>query len=102
MSVLLVVVVVGVAMSIAMLPSLAGSSAVFLAPAVPYLVLTVAAIVRMHRDGTLAAKMRPRSGDLTFGAIVTVLLFVGAIAGRMLLAPHGSAREEMHRIAALE
>jgi membrane protease YdiL (CAAX protease family) len=38
-------------------------------------------------------KLRPRSGDLTFGAIVTVMLFFGALAGRMFLAPHGSVRE---------
>ena len=47
----------------------------------------------MQKDGTLSEKLRPHSGDLTFGAVVTAMLFFGALAGRLLLAPHGSARE---------
>jgi membrane protease YdiL (CAAX protease family) len=71
----------------------AGTALVFLAPAVPYLVLTVAAVVQMVRDGTLALKLRPRAGDLSFGAIIALMLFFGSMAGRMMLAPHGSVRE---------
>jgi membrane protease YdiL (CAAX protease family) len=87
------VILVAASMSIAMRPGLSGSSLVLLVPAVPYTLLTILAVVRMRKEGTLSEKLRPRSGDLTFGAIVTVMLFFGALAGRMFLAPHGSVRE---------
>jgi len=73
--------------------SAAGTWMVFLAPAIPYGVLSIAAIVQMQRDGTLMLKMRPRSGDLSFGAIIALMLFFGSMAARMVLAPHGSVRE---------
>jgi membrane protease YdiL (CAAX protease family) len=73
--------------------SAAGTWTVFLAPALPYLALSIAAVAQMLRDGTLAIKLRPRAGDLSFGAIIALMLFFGAMAGRMLLAPHGSVRE---------
>jgi CAAX protease family protein len=87
------VILVAASMSIAMRPGLSGSSLVLLVPGVPYTLLTILAVARMRKDGTLSEKLRPRSGDLTFGAIVTVMLFFGALAGRMFLAPHGSVRE---------
>ena len=73
--------------------SAAGTWTVFLAPAVPYVVLSIAAVVQMQRDGTLGIKLRPRSGDVSFGAIIALMLFFGSMAGRMVLAPHGSVRE---------
>ena len=74
------------AMSIATRQNFSGTPFVVLVPAVPYALFTVLAVLRMKR-------LRPRSGDLTFGAIVTVMLLLGAVAGRAVLAPHGSARE---------
>jgi membrane protease YdiL (CAAX protease family) len=87
------VLLVAASMSIAMRPALSGTSLVLLVPAAAYTLLTTLAVVRMRKQGTLSEKLRPRSGDLTFGAIVTVMLFFGALAGRMFLAPHGSVRE---------
>jgi membrane protease YdiL (CAAX protease family) len=86
-------VLVAVSMSIAMRPALSGTPWVLVAPAVPYALFTILAVVHMRREGTLGEKLRPRSGDLTFGALVAAMLYFGAIAARMVLAPHGSARD---------
>ena len=88
-----VVLLVGASMGFAMRFSAAGTPLVLVAPAVPYAIFTVLAILRMKRDGTLSDSLRPRSGDVTFGGLVAVMLFFGALAGRMFLAPHGSVRE---------
>jgi membrane protease YdiL (CAAX protease family) len=85
--------VVAASMSVAMRLSVAGTPLVLLAPGVPYAVITVFAILQMRRDGTLGEKLRPRSGDLTFGALVTVMLYMGAVAVRMFVAPNGSVRQ---------
>jgi membrane protease YdiL (CAAX protease family) len=89
----LVFVVAAAAMGIATREGLSGTSFVFLVPGVPYAIFTIVAVLRMRKEGTIADNLRPRSGDLTFGAIVTVMLLLGAVAGRSFLAPHGSARE---------
>jgi membrane protease YdiL (CAAX protease family) len=80
------------AMSIATREDLSGTAYVLFVPAVPYTLFAVLAVLRMKKEGSLAEKLRPRSGDLTFGAIVTIMLLLGAVAGRKFLAPHGSAR----------
>jgi uncharacterized protein len=86
-------VLVAAAITLAMQKNMAGSPLALLALGVPYAVLAVLTVLYLRREGTLGDKLRPRSGDLTFGALVTVMLFFGAIAGRKLLAPHGSVRE---------
>jgi CAAX protease family protein len=86
-------VLVAAAITVAMQKSMSGSPLALLALGLPYAVLTVLAILYLRREGTLGDRLRPRSGDLTFGALVTVMLFFGAIAGRKFLAPHGSVRE---------
>jgi membrane protease YdiL (CAAX protease family) len=84
---------IGIAMFVGMRPSVAGSPLVFAAPLVPYIGLAAAAIWRMRRDGTMGSKLRPRSGDLTFGALAATMLYLAAVAGRELLCPRGSLRE---------
>jgi uncharacterized protein len=84
---------VAAAVSIAMRGALSGSVVAFLVLAAPYTVLTVLAVLYMKREGNLGEKLRPRAGDLTFGALITVMLFFGAMAGRKFLAPHGSVRD---------
>jgi uncharacterized protein len=90
---LVVAALVAASMSIAMRPDSAGTPLVLLVPGVPYAILTVFAVLQMRRDGTLSEKLRPRSGDLTFGALGTVMLYMGAVAVRMFIAPKGSIRE---------
>jgi membrane protease YdiL (CAAX protease family) len=87
------VVLAAVSMSVATRQDLAGTSLVFIVPAIPYTLFTFLAVARMRKEGTLSDVLRPRTGDLTFGAIVTVMLLLGSVAGRSVLAPHGSARE---------
>jgi membrane protease YdiL (CAAX protease family) len=84
---------VAISMGVGMRAAASGSALVFVAPAVPYVVLTAAALWQMRRDGTLLEKLRPRGGDITFGAMAMVMLYFASIAGRKLLAPQGSARE---------
>lgn len=62
--------------------------------ALPYALLAGISIARMWKDGELADKLKPRSGDLAKGAFIAMLLYVGAMAGTYLLAPSGSAREQ--------
>jgi membrane protease YdiL (CAAX protease family) len=86
-------VLVAAALTIAMQPGMSGSPLALLILGLPYLVLSVLGILYLRREGTLGDKLRPKAGDLTFGALVTVMLFFGAIAGRKFFAPHGSVRE---------
>jgi len=88
----LVLALTAVAMSIATRQDLSGTAYVFIVPAIPYALFTIIAVLRMRKEGTLSERLRPRSGDLAFGAVVTAMLILGAIAGRTFLAPHGSAR----------
>ncbi|HKQ69239.1 MAG TPA: CPBP family intramembrane glutamic endopeptidase [Polyangiaceae bacterium] len=90
---LVAAVLAALATAVAMRPGVSGTAMVFAAPAVPYAILSVLAVLKMRRDGTLADKLRPRGGDLTFGALVTVMLFLGAVAFCRFLAAHGSVRE---------
>lgn len=62
--------------------------------ALPYALLAGIAIARMWKDGELAQKLKPRSGDLAKGAFVAMLLYLGAVAGTYLLSPSGTAREQ--------
>lgn len=84
---------VALAMFVGMRPSVAGSPMVLFAPLVPYLALSTAAVLQMRRDGTVSSKLRPRSGDLSFGALAAAMLYFGAVAGRELFSPRGSVRE---------
>jgi membrane protease YdiL (CAAX protease family) len=84
---------VAAAMTIAMQPAMSGSPLALVVIGAPYLLLSILGILYLRREGTLGEKLRPKSGDLTFAALVTVMLFFAAIAGRKFLAPHGSVRE---------
>lgn len=55
--------------------------------------LALVAFWRMWRDGTLVDLFRWRSGDVTLGALVALLLGAGVLLGRQLIAPRGSAME---------
>lgn len=72
----------------------ASTPLVLWAIALPYALLAGVAIARMWKDGELAAKLKPRSGDLAKGAFVAMVLYLGAMAGTYLLAPADSPRAQ--------
>jgi membrane protease YdiL (CAAX protease family) len=84
---------VAISMFVGMRPAVAGTPIVFLAPLVVYLLLLALAVVQMRRDGTLSSMLRPRSGDLSFGALAAAMLYFAAAAGRGIVSPRGSVRE---------
>ena len=55
--------------------------------------LALLSVWRMWRDGTLLDLFKWRSGDVALGALVALLLGVGAVAGRQVVIPAGSAPE---------
>ena len=73
--------------------AVAGTPTLFLLVGAPYAVLGGIALTRMLRRGELADRLAPRQGDVSFGAIVALLLYAGALVGRGALAPAASARE---------
>jgi membrane protease YdiL (CAAX protease family) len=77
---------------VALRPDWAGSPMLLVVIGGPYAVATAFGVIRMAKRGDLSEKLRPRSGDLALGFLVTAMLFSGALVVRNLLAPHGSAR----------
>lgn len=70
----------------------AGDLTSFFALFVLYLLLGGYAVLRMRRLGELHL-LRPRSGDLTFGALVAFLLYGLAFVVHALFTSHGEPRE---------
>jgi membrane protease YdiL (CAAX protease family) len=87
------VIAVVAGISVGLRPELAGTPAMLAAIGIPYALAAAIALFSMHRRGQIWALLRPRSGDLTYGAVAAAMLFCAAWLGRMLLAPHGSGRE---------
>lgn len=72
----------------------ASTPMVLWAVAIPYALLAGLALARMWKAGELSSKLRPRSGDLALGALIAMLLYLGVMAGKLAIAPAGSAREQ--------
>ena len=87
------VVLVALTWSFALRPANAGTAWTLLGPCAAYAIVSALAILRMRREGVLAATLRPRSGDLTLGALVAAMLFFGALLVKTTLAPHATGRE---------
>ena len=85
--------IVALAFFASLRPNEAGTLAPLLMLGIPYAGLSILGGVRLWRDGTLGARLRPRSGDLAFGAFVATMLFFGALVGRLVVTPHGAGRE---------
>jgi membrane protease YdiL (CAAX protease family) len=67
--------------------SMAGKPELWLGLGLAYAVLGGLALAGLWDHHTLAERLRPRWGDVTFGAVVGGALLVGSWAGRSLLAP---------------
>jgi membrane protease YdiL (CAAX protease family) len=72
---LLVTAIIAATMSFAFRESIAGTTLVWLVLAVPHALLAAWGVYRFHRDGTLGDMLRPRSGDISIGALVAAVLF---------------------------
>jgi membrane protease YdiL (CAAX protease family) len=83
----------GAVITFAFDPARAGQPAMLASIGALYALLTIVALVRLHRRGELAARFRPVSGDMTFGAVTAGLLYGAGRIVAMLLAGHGSPRE---------
>jgi hypothetical protein len=66
----------------------AGTALSFATLAAPYVVLSAVAVARMRRRHEMFL-LRPRGGDLTFGALVAFLLYGIAFAFHALVTSHG-------------
>jgi membrane protease YdiL (CAAX protease family) len=89
---LLVTAVMALALGLSLRESTAASPTLWLGIGVPYAVLGVLALARLHRDGTLGTTMRPRAGDFSLGFLMAGLLFGGAWLIRTWLFAEGSLR----------
>ncbi len=74
-------------------PSRASSTWVWLALGLVQLPLTIVALVRMYREGTVREQLAPRWGDISVGVGSALLLYALTWAGRVWITPSGTARE---------
>ncbi len=74
-------------------PEQAGSPSMALGPLALYAIMTLFAVLRLRQKRELALTLKPKSGDLTIGAVTAGLLYAGAMAGRLLLCPQGTPQE---------
>lgn len=87
-----VVAVVTATYAFAFRPELDGTGAFFLSFGLPHALLAAYAVVALRRDGTLAARLTPRFGDLSLGVVVGLLLLLASWAVRAALVPGGTQR----------
>jgi membrane protease YdiL (CAAX protease family) len=88
----LVVAVVTAAYAAAFRIDVNGTAAFFAWFGLPHLALSAYAAFSLHRDGTLAARLKPRFGDLSLGVVVGLALLLASWVGRAVLVPSGTPR----------
>jgi membrane protease YdiL (CAAX protease family) len=88
----LVVAVVTAAYVAAFRIEVSGTTAFFLWFGLPHVALSAYALYALKRDGTLAARLKPRFGDLSLGVVVGLLLLLASFGVRALLVPSGTQR----------
>lgn len=71
----------------------AGTPAFFWVFGVPHVLLAALAVRGFARDGTLATRLTPRGGDITWGALPGVALLAASWAARAVLVPTGTPRQ---------
>jgi uncharacterized protein len=91
--VLLAFVVVTATYAAAFRLELAGRSAFFWTFGIPHVLLAALALRGFARDGTLRARLTPRGGDITWGALPGIALLAASWAARSLLVPTGTPRQ---------
>ncbi len=86
----LVLIVVLAANGLALRPSLAGTTEMWLILASAYVLLSALALYAMWDEGTLVDRLKPRWGDISLGALTAILLLVASWGARSVLAPAGT------------
>jgi membrane protease YdiL (CAAX protease family) len=71
----------------------AGTAQFWLGVSLPYVFLAGLAVHRMWDDGTLVERLKPRTGDLSIGAVSMIVLLFASWAARRVLTPAGSPRQ---------
>ena len=89
----LVFVAVTVTYALAFRPALADSAAFYWWFGLPHLVLAAYAVRVLAKDGKLAARLSPRGGDLSIGAVTGMALLAASWGARAVLTPTGSPRQ---------
>lgn len=91
--VLLAFVVVTASYAAAFRLEFAGTPAFYWVFGLPHLLLAALAVQGFVRDGTLKARLTPRGGDITLGALPGIALLVASWAARAVLVPTGTPRQ---------
>jgi membrane protease YdiL (CAAX protease family) len=89
----LVFVVVTATYAAAFRPALADSAAFYWWFGVPHVALAAYAVSVLTKDGKLAARLYPRGGDLSIGAVTGLALLAASWGARSALTPMGSPRQ---------
>ncbi|MEO8905696.1 MAG: CPBP family intramembrane glutamic endopeptidase [Polyangiaceae bacterium] len=71
----------------------AGTPQFWLGVSLTYVVLLAVALHKMRDDGTLVDSLKPRTGDLSIGAVSMIVLLFASWAARRVLTPAGSPRQ---------
>jgi uncharacterized protein len=89
---LLVTIVSAFALRYAFHPDQAGTWGMLLVLFAVYAPCAAVAIVLMRREGMLAEELKPRNGDLTFGALIAGVMYVAGMGARQFLLSADSPR----------
>lgn len=88
----LAVVLTGAGHAYALRPELAGTTQMWLALGLPYVLLGALAVQRFFQDGVLLDRLMPRWGDASIGVVSTGVLLAASWAARAAVAPPDSPR----------
>jgi hypothetical protein len=89
---LIVTLAIGIAVRFAFHPDQAGTWAMLIAMFAVHVPFVILAIVVLAKEGALAAELRPKRGDVTFGFLVALLMYGAGMAGRQIFLDQGSPR----------
>jgi membrane protease YdiL (CAAX protease family) len=88
----LVVIATMATYTLAFRPELDSAGTFFLWFGLPHVLISLYAVHALRRDGTLAARLTPRFGDLSLGVVIGLLLLLASWAVRSVIVPSGTSR----------